>query len=267
MIDIHSHFLYGIDDGAKDFSQTQNMIQQAVEVGITDLIATPHFNEFISSEYLENINNRFNEINNYILESKIDLQIHLGSEILLDSKLLSWQEDRNFLIGTNKDYLLFELPHFIKSDEISNIIFELKLNKITPILAHPERSIEIQESPEQLIKWINQGCIMQMNAGSLLGQFGKRCESFAKKLLDSGVIHLFASDAHEPKHRNYEIVKEAKKYISENYDERFAEILFIENPMNILHSKPVKIFKTFTENLKNNKIKIFFNKLKLNIKS
>lgn len=263
MVDIHSHFLYGIDDGAKDISQTIKMLNQAVEAGITDLVSTPHFNEFVSPNYFENINNVFNEISEYISKNNIKLKIHSGSEILQDPKIMDWVEFSDFLIGKNKNYFLFELPHFFEFSKISETIFNLKLKNITPILAHPERSIKIQESPEILIQWINQGCVMQMNAGSILGQFGRKCKTAAKRFLDSGVIHLFASDAHEPKRRNYLTLKRAKEFIIQNFDEEFADILFNHNPTNILKSKSVKLFVTDSENLKNNKLKQFINKIRI----
>jgi protein-tyrosine phosphatase len=266
MVDIHSHFLYGIDDGAKDISQTKKMLDQAIEVGITDLVSTPHFNEFISPNYFENINNVFNEISKYISDNQLNLKIHSGSEILQDPKILDWSEFTDFLIGKNKNYFLFELPHFFEFSKISETIFDLKIKKITPILAHPERSVKIQESPEILIQWINQGCVMQMNAGSILGQFGKKCKATAKRFLDSGVIQLFASDAHEPKRRNYLALKEAKEYIVQNYDEQFANILFVQNPANIIKSKSVKFFVTDSENLKNKKLKYFINKFRITSK-
>jgi len=263
MVDIHSHFLYGIDDGAKDLSQTTRMLEQAVDAGITDLVSTPHFNEFVSQNYIQNINKIFDETTEYILKNKLHLKIHPGSEILLDSKISEWAEITDLLIGINNNYLLFELPHFFEFSEISTIIFDLKLKNIIPILAHPERSIKIQESPEILIQWINQGCVMQMNAGSILGQFGKKCKAVSKRFLDSGVIHLFASDAHEPTHRNYLKLKKAKEYITQNYDEQFANILFNQNPANILDSKAVKFFVINSENLKSNTFKYFINKFRL----
>jgi protein-tyrosine phosphatase len=263
MIDIHSHFLPGIDDGAKDRSQSIKMLEQAVEAGITEIVSTPHFNEFISSDYIDKIDKVFNETNEIILKNNLEIKIHSASEVLLDSKFIDWANHKNFLHGRKNNYLLFELPHFFEFPKISDIIFKLKLQHITPILAHPERSLKIQENPDSLIQWIQQGCIMQMNAGSILGQFGKRCKSISKRLLDSGVIHLIASDAHEPKHRNYLTLIDAKEYIIQNYDEEFGEILFNKNPANILNSKSVKFFKIKSENLKNNKLKYIINKFRL----
>ena len=262
MVDIHSHFLYGIDDGAKDLSQSTQMLQQAAEVGITDLTSTPHFNEFIGPHYTSRINTIFNELKEFISEKKLNLEIYSASEVLLDSKIIDWVNYKNFLHGKEKNYLLFELPHFFEMSKISKTIFDLKLNNITPILAHPERSIKIQESPEILIQWVNQGCVMQMNAGSIMGQFGKRCKTTSEKFISSGVIHLFASDAHEPKHRNFETLKNAKEYINNNYDEEFADILFNLNPSNILNSKPVKFFKTNSESLKSTRLKYFISKFR-----
>jgi len=262
MIDIHSHFLPGIDDGAKNHSQSVKMLEQAVETGITDLIYTPHFNEFISKDYTENIDKIFTDTQKYILENNLKINIHLGSEILADSNILDLKYS-DYLHGKKNNYLLFELPHFYEFEEISDIIFKLKLKNITPILAHPERSIKIQENPDKIIHWIQQGCVMQMNAGSIMGQFGKKCMDISKRFLDSGIVHLCASDAHEPKHRNYLVLNGAKEYIEQNYDKEFADILFKQNPSNILNSLQVKFFKIISENLKTNKLKYFINKFRM----
>ena len=86
MVDIHSHFLPGIDDGSKNFEQTFQMLHQAVEVGITDLISTSHLNEFVSPDYLKNIAKVFEQVNDIIKTEQMNLQIHPGSEIILDTK-------------------------------------------------------------------------------------------------------------------------------------------------------------------------------------
>jgi len=264
MIDIHSHFLPGIDDGAKNHSQSVKMIEQAIDIGITDLIYTPHFNEFIGEDYTKKIDNVFDQTTEFNIKNNLKINIHLGSEILADSNILDLKYI-DYLHGKKNNYLLFELPHFYEFEEISDIIFKLKLKNITPILAHPERSIKIQENPDKIIHWIQQGCVMQMNAGSIMGQFGRKCGDLSKRLLDSGMIHLIASDAHEPKHRKYRVLKKTREFIEQNYDKEFADILFRKNPANILNSKQVKFFKVISENLKTNKLRYIINKLRLNL--
>jgi len=262
MIDIHSHFLPGIDDGAKNHSQSIKMLEQAIDVGITDLIYSPHINEFIGEDYTKKIDEVFNQTNEYIIKNNLKINIHLGSEVLADSNILELKH-RKYFHGGKNNYMLFELPHFFEFEEISDIIFKLKLKAITPILAHPERSIKIQENPDKIIRWIEQGCVMQMNAGSIMGQFGKKCMDISKRFLDSGIVHLCASDAHEPKHRNYLVLNGAKEYIEQKYDKEFADILFNKNPSNILNSLQVKFFKVISENLKTNKLKYFINKFRM----
>ena len=112
MIDIHSHFLFGIDDGSKNRSQTINMLHQAVDVGITDLVATPHINETSNKLYFEQVQKNFLEVQEIIINEGIKLKIHSGSEIILDSQLKQWCEREDLLIGKENKYLLFELPLF-----------------------------------------------------------------------------------------------------------------------------------------------------------
>ena len=123
MIDIHSHFLPGIDDGAKDLVQSIKMLEQAVEAGITDLVSTPHFNEFVSADYINKIHTVFSETKEIILKKNLNIKIHSASEVLMDPKIFEWVNHKKFLHGNKNNYLLFELPHFFEFHEISENIF------------------------------------------------------------------------------------------------------------------------------------------------
>jgi len=251
MIDIHSHFLFGVDDGSNDESQTRAMLKQAADSGITDLVATPHVNETSNQKYFDQINKNFDDVEEIIKEENLNLKIHRGSEIILDSRILEWLKFPDLLFGNEQKYLLFELPLFFDFQKVSDIIFELALQKITPILAHPERSIKLQESPEILLQWLGQGSLMQMNAGSILGHFGKKAQRTSKKFLKSGLIQFIASDAHETRYRNYSALKDAYNQVSGNFSVEFADILFKENPRILLNGGKVTIFPTDKEKLKN----------------
>ena len=157
MIDIHSHFLFGIDDGSKNQLQTIDMLHQAEEAGITDLVATPHVNELANVGYLEQISENLKNIRKIIKNKNLNLRIHRGSEIIFDTKIIDWLDYHELLIGKEQKYVLFEVPLFIDLSKISQLIFDIQLKNIIPIFAHPERSNKIQDSPEILEAWVNQG--------------------------------------------------------------------------------------------------------------
>jgi len=161
-----------------------------------------------------------------------------------------------------QQYVLFEVSLFVDLSKVSQMIFDINLKNIIPIFAHPERSKKIQNSPEILEQWLHQGCLMQMNAGSILGQFGKKCQQVSKRLLKAGLIHIISSDAHEQKHRNYLAFKNAFNDVSSNFNVEYANILFKENPYKIVNGGKVKIFNTDKEMLRRIGIRHFLKKLK-----
>lgn len=263
MVDIHSHFLFGIDDGSKNISQTIKMLEQAEESGISDLVATPHVNETIDDNYLSQINKTFLKVENIIKQKNLKLRIHQAAEIILDFKIKHWTNNSGLLLGKNKKYILFELPLFVDFEKVSQIIFDLLIENITPILAHPERNIKIQAEPKILIKWLNQGCLMQMNAGSITGQFGKKCRDLSDRILKSGIIQICASDAHEPKYRNYAVLRKAYQIVCKQFDSIYADVLFVNNPQKILYGGNVQKFEIQEENLEKSGLDWILNILKL----
>ncbi len=263
MIDLHSHFLFTVDDGSRSRSETIAMLHQAEEAGFTDLVATPHVNEAVNNGYFEHISRIHDDVLNIIKEENLGLRIHLASEIMFDSKTIQCIKNPNLLIGKEQKYLLFELPMFFEFSKISQMIFDLAMKNIKPILAHPERIMKIFKFPENMIKWSDQGCLMQMNAGSIIGQFGKKIQKISRKYLESGIINLIASDAHEPKYRNYLVSNKAYELISSKFDLQYADILFKDNPNKILNGGKVKVFRVDKDRLQKKGISDLLAKLQI----
>ena len=116
-----------------------------------------------------------------------------------------------------------------------------------PILAHPERNINIQDNYQLILEWIRQDCLVQINAGSIAGSFGKRCQKVTEYLLAARAIHFVGSDAHDPVHRNYQILIKAYQYISERFGEEYAQILFYKNPQKIWQGEQVIAYDLLEE--------------------
>ena len=233
MIDLHSHFLFGIDDGSKDLATSMEMLRQAKELGITHLLATPHVDEQTSDETIGTIKKNFSEISDRIKKEKISLNIRLGAELAYDAGLLNLSEQTWIYIDSDHKYLLLEMPLFNLPLNVADLLFQLRLKNIIPIIAHPERNVNIQKNISILQDWIRQDCIIQLNAGSIVGKFGKICQSVAEELLVEKIVHFVGSDAHDPRHRNYFVLKDAYQRISEKYGDEFASILFNQNPERI----------------------------------
>ena len=241
MIDLHSHFLYGVDDGARDQKTMITMLRHASDVGIKKLLATPHANEHVTPEVEELIKSRLEEARVLIAQHNLDLDIALAAEVNFNSNLQQWMKRDWVLFGDQIRYMLFELPMFELPSSISDILFAMGMEKIKPVLAHPERNHKIRENPEKMFNWIAQGCLMQVDAGSITGQFGKKCQLFADNMLHAGAVHLVASDAHDNNSRNYSVLSEARQRVAEMFDDSYAEILFNKNPGLLLNGQLLQV--------------------------
>jgi protein-tyrosine phosphatase len=241
MIDLHSHFLYGVDDGARNSDMTLQMLAQAESLGISKLLATPHINELTTPVVAYQIKETFHSIFQIMRKAEISIGIQLAGEVNLLSTDLDLAEFEWVLIGSQYKYILVETPFQTLPPRYSQILFHLRLNKIRPILAHPERNVILQNQPDQLIKWINQDCLVQLDAGSITGQFGKKCQKFAMRLLQAGAVHVVGSDAHHSRGRNYHVLKDAFKVVESMVDNAYAQRLFEKNPGDIWNGNQLDV--------------------------
>jgi protein-tyrosine phosphatase len=240
MIDLHSHFLYGVDDGAKNSDVTVQMLAQAEAVGISKLLATPHVNEMMSPVIAYQIKESFHSIFQLIRKAEITVQIKLAGEVNFISNEIDLNEYDWVVIGIKNKYVLVETPFQSIPERYSKILFDLRLKKIKPLLAHPERNLKLQNDPTPLIKWIAQGCLVQLDAGSVTGQFGKKCQRFAQRLLQAKAVHIVGSDAHGPRGRNYHVLKDAYKEVETIVDNSYAQKIFENNPGKIWDGQKIK---------------------------
>ena len=133
--------------------------------------------------------------------------------------------------------------------QIEDTIFKIGLKGIIPILAHPERNTYLQRHPSRLSEWIELGCIMQMNAGSIIGRFGTVAKELSRSFLDKRLIHFVCSDAHDLKKRSYHVLPKAYEIVKNQYGADYADIMFMENPKRILNGKLIEL-PTFKEKVK-----------------
>jgi protein-tyrosine phosphatase len=234
MIDLHSHFLYGIDDGARDLAMTISMLKQAESVGITYLLATPHVNEQVTESDERRIIDTFEEVKHVIKQENIKLEIGLAGEVDYNAGLFSWLDHSWVLFGREKKYLLFEIPMFNLPLNFQEMLFQVTVRGITPVLAHPERNVYIQRKPEVLLPWIKHGCLLQLNAGSLLGRFGEKCRRLSHRLVQANAVTCISSDAHDLDKREFAVMKEAFELVSGNHTQQAARILFQDNAQTLV---------------------------------
>lgn len=198
MIDLHSHILPGLDDGAATLEDALGIAEAASSDGIRAIAATPHVRADYptSPEQMERL---VDSLRRELREASVPLELLPGGEIALDwLPELGDDELRRFGLAGNPRYLLLETPYFGWPLELEDTFFQLQLRGFTPVLAHPERNGEVQASPERLAPLVERGTLVQLTAASLDGRLGQGPQKTGLRLLELGLAHLVASDAHAP---------------------------------------------------------------------
>ena len=188
MIDIHSHIISGIDDGSKNTEMTIKMLEMAEESGTTDIVATPHFMrgrfEVTYKEVIDEVEN----LKKLTKENSININIYSGQEVYYSRNILEYYNQG--MIGTinNTRYMLIEFPMLeFNIEEAINILYELQIRGIVPIIAHPERYKQFIKNPSQINLLIKEGMLFQVNAGSINGDFGRDVKKVAIKYLNNNI--------------------------------------------------------------------------------
>jgi len=238
MIDLHSHILPGIDDGAKKIEDSLEMAKIAVANGTTVIAATPHV---IEGKWLPNwdvIVKLCAELNTEFKKEKLNLTVIPGGEVALNMDILELVTGPGPYCINGGKYMLVELPATHIPHYTDDFFFSLQTRGINPILAHPERHPEIAQNPELVLDWVHKGILMQMNGPSLVGKMGERAMKTAGTLLFSNLIHFFGSDAHSPKSRTPRLVDAEEKAKSLVGYEMTQQILY-KNPLNLISGEDI----------------------------
>lgn len=235
MIDIHSHILPGLDDGARSWDMTLEMCHQAAEDGITHIVATPHASESYSYDR--------NHVREIIVEldRRIDGEItfsigcdfHLSYDNVEDAML----HPQRYTIAAKK-YLLVELSDYGIPPQIGETFWRLQSAGMIPIITHPERNGILQRNPEQVLEWVTSGCLVQVTASAITGFWGNTAQSIALWLLEHNAVHVLATDAHDNKYRK-PILSEAFNAVSKRLGRNFSEALVHDNAAAIVAGNPV----------------------------
>jgi protein-tyrosine phosphatase len=198
VIDLHSHILPGIDDGADSLDTSLEMARAAVEDGVTAIAATPHVRDDwpTAPQTMERL---VADLRAAVAEEGIPLEVLTGAELAFERlPQLDDEALRRFGLGGNPACLLVELPHAGWPLSLEESLFDLRVRGFTVVLAHPERSAEVRESPERLERLVEQGVLTQVTAAAVDGRHASRSSRAAHMLIDRGLAHLLASDAHAP---------------------------------------------------------------------
>jgi protein-tyrosine phosphatase len=194
VIDLHSHVLPGLDDGAKDLDEAVAMCHAAAADGITVLAATPH----VRDDYRTTASQMEDALATLRDAAGDVVRLVGGGEIDLAELDRPREELLRFALAGNPRYLLVETPYTGWPLDLAERLFRLQTQGITPVLAHPERNAEVQRRPELLEPIVAAGALVQLTAASVDGRTGRNARACAETLLERGHAHLLASDAHAP---------------------------------------------------------------------
>lgn len=240
MIDIHAHILPGLDDGAASTAEALQMAAIAAAGGTTAMVATPHVISGLYDNTPPQIRAAVALLNSSLAVENIPLQILPGAEYRLEPDLpRHLQAGRLLTVNDTGYYLLVELPPALLPGYAEQILYEIQLQGVTPIIAHPERNSELARSPQKLGRLARRGILAQVTAGSLLGHFGPAAKRGAQKMLADGVAQVVASDAHSTRKRPPALAAAARE-IETRWGAALACTLLFTNPGLIIAGQAVE---------------------------
>ncbi|SHK76024.1 tyrosine-protein phosphatase [Desulforamulus aeronauticus] len=240
MIDIHCHILDSLDDGPQDMEVSLQMARNAVQDGITKVIATPHcipeiyFNEKQAViEKVEVLQERLDDVG-IPLRVLPGMEVHLSLDV--PQRLISGSA---LTLGDKGVYVLLELPMNSVPNYAGQVLFEIMLQGIKPVIAHPERNKEIIESPKKLQLLIEKGCLVQVTSGSLTGFFGSSIQQLTEEFIRLGWVDFIASDAHDLRKRPI-MLEKARLAAAGLIGEEGAWGLVSGNPERVINGEVIR---------------------------
>jgi protein-tyrosine phosphatase len=235
MVDIHSHILPALDDGAETLEDSLEMLKIAVAGGTTDIVATPHANSEFTFQP-EVIAAKLAEVTAAAgpsIRILTGCDFHLQYENIQDAI----ENPTKYTIA-HKNYLLVEFSDLMILNTTADIFYQLQSAGMIPIITHPERNPLLQKRFEEITKWVSEGARVQVTAQAFSGRFGRHAKEFAERLMKANLVHFIASDAHDARDRTPNMCN-AFDYVAEKYGPKRAEHLFVINPRAALEGKPL----------------------------
>lgn len=232
-IDIHSHILPGIDDGAKNFEMSMEMLRIAEKSGIKSIVLTPHHKPMRRNAGPEGVKELIRRLNDEMRRENMDILLYAGNEFYYSSETVRVLEEKKACTMAGSGYVLVEFGPMDSLDYIRGGLYQILSAGYRPILAHVERYERVCAKVEHVKDLTAMGCYIQVNAGSIMGQFGMGTKQLARKLLKYRVVHFVATDAHDSGRRT-PALSECARYLERKHGEEYMEELLRINPMHMI---------------------------------
>ena len=236
MIDLHCHLLPGIDDGASSLEEALRLARIAVDDGITHMVFTPHVHPGRYENHAQNIQPVFEQFQHALTDNGIQLSVKFAGEVRLSAEMLSM-----FALGQlpflgewdGKKVMLLELPHSHVPPGADKLVKWLSDRDVVSMIAHPERNKGFVADVKKLAPFVEMGCLFQLTAMSVTGDFGKPAHDLALRMLESGWATVIASDAHNEQYRP-PVLSKAVSVATNLLGEAEAKRLVLGNPARII---------------------------------
>jgi protein-tyrosine phosphatase len=238
VVDIHSHILPEVDDGPKSWDMSVAMCRAAAADGITHMVATPHANDryHYDREYLAGLVAHLQELIGDAPKLILGCDFHLSYDNLRDAVA----NPTRYVIDATR-YLLVEFSNYSIPQQTSDSFFKLGDCGITAIITHPERNPILRETPQRVLEWAEQGCVVQMTGSALTGFWGERTRRAALWLLEHQAVHVLATDAHDTEKR-VPILSSARNAAAQICGEEIADALVEANPRAVIANQTLPYF-------------------------
>lgn len=239
MVDIHCHYLPGVDDGARTLEEALAMVDMAVADGVSDLVATPHCNARYEFS-LERNQALLGQLSTLVAGRA---QLYCGCDFHLSYENLerALSDPRPYTLN-QRNYLLVEFAEYGIAPQMAEMLHRLRLREIVPIVTHPERNPLLSEENFRFLRQlVEMGCAVQVTASSLAGRFGFPARETVKRLFDAQLVHFVASDAHDVTSRP-PTLSEAREAVARQWGEEVARAVLEENPRAAIEGRRLPYF-------------------------
>jgi len=229
MIDIHNHILCGVDDGCVNYEETLQILKNAQDEGITDLIFTPHFDK--NGKYRKHkkvLAELFDTLQNRLINDNISINLNMGNELFIHHDLPDLLKNDEIYSLAQSKYVLVEFDFENYPLENDEILYNLKTEGYRVIIAHPERYGYVKDDPNFCQRWLNEGFLLQINQHSLVSDNNK----LVLKMIENDFVSFIASDAHN--NSRPLTLKKAFLIVENTFGKEKAKALFIDNPRAVL---------------------------------
>lgn len=237
MYDLHSHILPGIDDGASELALSLNMARAYSDQGVEVVACTPHILPGLYHNTGPGITKAVAELQRHVDDAGIPLLLTTGADNHVVPDFVSGLASGHLLPVGGSRYVLVEPPHHVAPSRLDEFFFSILVAGYVPVLTHPERLTWIESKYNVMMELANRGVWMQITSGSLRGKFGSRPKYWAERMLDEGLVHILATDAHNMERRPPDLLK-GREAAEKRVGAREATDLVVTRPAGILANMP-----------------------------